>query len=256
MRLALEKWKMLVIAFREQPANWRHASRTAQCDKATAKKAWFDGYPERGLEPIQAMMEKDKGEKEALARAKSEVLRVEMEEFASNVRKDVRSQALEEYERTNRYLRAASATATATLVAVHRLQPTVQELGNLAPQLLMMIDKDLARNELSAVQAMNLLERIAAFTKSVAVTANEATQQGAKVFDVGRSRNSSDALINIEKAVVSEPFDPAEARRLAAELAEAALEAEELVNTPALKVLSNTLSDAGRSEEGDQQASA
>jgi len=172
------------------------------------------------------------------------------------VRKDVRSQALEEYERTNRYLRAASATATATLVAVHRLQPTVQELGNLAPQLLLMIEKDLARNELSAVQAMNLLERIAAFTKSVAVTANEATQQGAKVFDVGRSRNSSDALINIEKAVVAEPFDPAEARRLAAELAEAALEAEELVNTPALKVLSNTLSDAGRSEEGDQQASA
>jgi hypothetical protein len=74
------------------------------------------------------------------------------------------------------------------------------------------------------------------------------------VFDVGRSRNSSDALINIEKAVVAEPFDPAEAKRLAAELAEAALEAEELVNTPALKVLSNKLSEGEQGEQGAEGA--
>lgn len=249
MRLALEKWKMLVIAFREQPANWRNASRMACCDKLTAKKAWFDGYPDRGLKPIKEMVEGEREEKEALAKAKSEVLKIEMEEFASNVRKDVRAQALEEYERTNRYLRAASATATATLVAVHRLQPTVQELGNLAPQLLLMIEKDLAKGDLTASQAMNMLERIASFTKSVATTANEATAQGAKVFAVGQSRNSSDAIINIEKAVVSEPFDPAEAKRLAAELAEAALEAEELVNTPALKVLSSLNQQPQEEEE-------
>jgi len=237
MRLDEKKWQKLVIAFRDQPGNYKNAGREALCDRATAKKAWLEGSPAQGRKPIKEMVEEEQERKAELARVKAEAIRTETDAFAASLRGDVRQQALEEYERTNRYLRAASATATATLVATHRLQPVVQELGAMGPQLIEMIHKDLGREGLSAVAAMGLLERIAAFTKSVAAAAYAATQQGAKVFEVSRARTSSDALINIEKAVNVEPFDPAEAKRLAAELAEAALEMEAGEDGPVLNVI-------------------
>ncbi len=252
MRIEEKKWQKLVVAYREIPGNHKNACRFAECDRGTARKAWAVGWPESGKKAIQAILKEEEEERAAKAAAKAEVIKTEMDAFAASLRGDVRAQALEEYERTNRYLRAASATATATLAAAHKLMPVVQELGDLAPKLVEMVHRDLAMGDLNATQAVTLLEKMANFTKTVAAAANTATLQGAKVFEITKSRNSMDSILNIDKALSAEPFDPAEAKRLAAELAEAALEVEQYDpdGRPILNVIAGE--GGGDDQDGDE----
>lgn len=230
------KWARLIAAFRDQPGNFTNAAREAGITKETARKAWEAGYPKQNRKPIQQLMAMEANEREALARARADAVRTETEAFAAALRGEVRNHALEEYERTNQYLRAAAMTATSTLVAAHRLQPVVQELGALAPRLVESIHMEVTKGEVPAAQAMKLLEQIANFTKTVAAAANAATLQGAKVVEVSRARSGD--MGKMREAVVHEPFDANEAKRLAAELAEAAIEVEEsAAQGPALAVL-------------------
>jgi hypothetical protein len=224
-RLDERKWRKLIVAFRDKPGNMRNAAMEANVDRATAKKAWEVGYPEQHRKPIRVVIEEEVLERAALTKAHVESVKTETAAFAAALRGDVRANALEEYERTNQYLRAAAMTATSALVAAHRLQPVVQELSILAPRLVQIVNTELLEGETTAKQAMEILEKIASFTKAIAATSNAATLQGAKVVEVSRAR-AGDATINIKEAVASEPFDPNEAKRIAAELAEAALEVE------------------------------
>lgn len=126
-------------------------------------------------------------------------------------------------------------TATNTLMATHRLQPVVQELGALAGRLVESVYTEVTRGELSAAQSLNMLEKIAGFMKAMATTANAATMQGAKVVEISRQRQGD--MVNIvdsKTMVASEPFDVEEAKRLAEELAAAAMESE---GGPTLSVL-------------------
>ena len=223
-KITEQKWQKMVQAFRESPGNIKNAAREALVDRSTARKAWSMGYPTMNRKPIQQIVQQEQDDRAALARARADAVKTETEAFAAALRGEVRSNALEEYERTNQYLRAAAMTATSTLVAVHRMQPVVQELGALAPRLLETIHREIVQGEFSATQAMGLLERVASFTKAVAATANSATLQGAKVVEISMARNKVENIIDIKGAAQSEPFDVEEARRLAAELAEAALE--------------------------------
>lgn len=224
-RIDEARWKKLVAAFRDKPGNIRNASIKAGVDRDTAYRAWHEGYPNAHRRALKEVVEEAEADRVALAKIKAEAIKAETAAFAAALRGDVRSNALEEYERTNQYLRAASITATAALVATHRLHPVVQELGLLAPRLVDVVHKELVEGELTAKQAMEMLEKIASFTKAVAATSNSATLQGAKVVEVSRMR-AGDNIINIKESVGSEPFDPNEAKRIAAELAEAALEVE------------------------------
>lgn len=247
-QLEERKWKRLVVAFRDKPGNIRNAAREAAVDRETAQKAWNIGWPKQHRKPILAIIQQESEEREAMARARAEAVKTETQAFAASLRGDVRQNALEEYERTNQYLRAAAMTATSALVATHRLQPVVQELGSLAPRLVEVIHSELAQGEMSAKQAMEMLEKIAGFTKAVTATSNAATLQGAKVVEVARAR-AGDLTINIKEAVQSEPFDPNEAKRIAAELAEAALEVEAAASgIPLLSVVAGGADEKKASE--------
>ncbi len=252
MRIEERKWQKLLVAYREIPGNHKNACRFAECDRGTARKAWAVGWPESGKRAIQAILQEEEEAREAKAAAKAEVIKTEMDAFAASLRGDVRAQALEEYERTNRYLRAASATATATLVAAHNLMPVVKELGELAPKLVEMVHRDLGMGDVSASAAVTLLEKIANFTKTVAAAANTATLQGAKVFEITKARSSMDSIVNLDKALSAEPFDPVEAKRLAAELAEAALEVEQF--DPTGKPILNVIAGEAGSEDEEEEA--
>lgn len=257
MKLDEKKWQKLVQAFREKPGNILSAAKMVPCDRDTAKRAWLLGYPDRKKKPIQVMLEEEEAERAAKARMKAEVVRTEMDAFAATLRGDLRSQALEDWERTNRYLRAASATATATLVAVHRIQPAVNELAELAPELVGLIRKDIESGVLNGMQAVGMLDRVASVMKMVSSAAASAATQGAKVFEITKARGSADAMLNIDKAVGAEPFDPAEAKRLAAELAEAALEVEMFDGDgkPLMKVIAGEKAAEGEGEgEGEEEA--
>lgn len=224
-RLDERKWKTLVAAFRLKPGNMANAARMAGTDRATARNAWNEGNAKERRKPIKEIVEEEEKKRESLGAAKEEAIRTEMNAFAAALRGDVRQNALEEYERTNQYLRAAAMTATAALVATHRLQPVIQELGELAPKLVEVVHMEIVNGGVNGKMAIEWLERIASITKAVGATSNAATLQGAKVVEVSRQR-AGDLTINIKEAVDSEPFDPNEAKRIAAELAEAALEIE------------------------------
>lgn len=227
-------WQKLVNAFRDDPGNFRGASRIAKVDRQTARRAWCIGNPKMNRKPIQELLRLEEDERQALVKARSEAVRTETEAFAAALRKDVRDQALEEYERTSQYLKAAAMTATNTLVATHRLQPVVHELSGLAARLVEQVHAEVTRGELSAAQSLVMLEKIAGFMKSVAATSSSATMQGAKVVELSRQRNGEMVNVVDTKAALAEPFDAAEAKRLAEELAAAALDAE---GGPVLSVL-------------------
>lgn len=228
-------WQKLVNAFRDSPGNFRNASRVASVDRTTARKAWCVGYPKVNRKPIQEMLRVEEEERAALVRARAESVRTETEAFAAAMRKDVRGAALEEYERTGQYLKAAAMTATNTLVATHRLQPVVTELGSLAGRLVETVHREITQGEMSAPQALGMLEKIASIMKAVAATSNSATMQGAKVVELSRQRlGEMNGVVEQKAMMSSEPFDAAEARRLAEELAAAAEDAD---GGPVLSVL-------------------
>ncbi len=244
-RLDDRKWRLLVAAFRAKPGNISHAAREAGTDRETAHKAWHLGNEREGRLSIKEILEEEDKSRRSLTQAREEAIRTETEAFAASLRGDVRANALEEYERTNQYLRAAAMTATSALVATHRLQPVVQELGMLAPKLVEVVHTELMGGGMNGKQAMEMLEKIAAFTKAVAATSNSATLQGAKVVEVARAR-AGDVTINIKEAVDSEPFDPNEAKRIAAELAEAAMEVEAAgEGVPVLSVVPSSKVEVG-----------
>lgn len=227
-------WK-LVEAFRDKPGNFLHAAKFAETSRETARKAWREGWPRLKRQAIQVLIERELEEEQALQRTKELAIRTETEAFAAALRGDVRQGALDEYERTNQYLKAATVTATTALVECHKLQPVVRDLTDLAPVLVEKVREGL--DGVSPEQALRILEKMANFAKSITATTYAATQQGAKVVEVQRARSAElqQAVINVQANVV-EPVDVGEAARLAAELAEAAQEAA-LAGGPALSVV-------------------
>lgn len=227
----------MLAAYRDKPGDHSHASRVAGCKRTTAKKGWEVGWPLSGLKAIRDVIEEGREEELLREKAKQKAIADETEAFAAALRGEVRNNALEEYERTNQYVRAAAMTATAALVAAHRLQPVVQELGAMAPMLVEKVHAEVMEGSLNGKEAMRLLQQIAEFTKTVGMVASTATIQGAKVVEVTRARSGD--VLKIKEAVVNEPFDSTEAKRLAAELAEAVLEVEaQAEEGPALVVVS------------------
>ena len=176
--LTEKKWRMLLGAYKEMPGNNSNAARVAKVDRGTAKEAWEVGWPEHGWRAIRDLVSEEREAALAVEQAKQAAIRDETEAFAAALRGEVRNNALEEYERTNQYIRAAAMTATAALVAAHRLQPVVQELGAMAPMLVEKVHEEVMSGEVSGKEAMRLLQQIAEFTKQVGLIAVNATSRG------------------------------------------------------------------------------
>jgi hypothetical protein len=228
-------WKM-VEAFRDKPGNVRHVAKMVGVDRDTARKAWREGWPRLKRVPIQVLIEREMEEEQALKRTREIAIRTETEAFAAALRGDVRKEALDEYERTSQYLRAASVTATSALAECHQLQKVVRGLMELAPQLVAKVVEGV--DDMSPADALRALERLSLLGKQIALTTYAATQQGAKVVEVQRARSADlqQAVISVQATAV-EPVDAHEAARLAAELAEAAQEAAAAVEAgPQLSV--------------------
>lgn len=239
-------WKM-VEAFREKPGNMRHVSKVVGVDRDTARKAWREGWPRLKRQPIQVVIERELEEERALQRTRELAIRTETEAFAAALRGDVRQNALDEYERTSQYLRAATVTATSALAECHKLQAVVRELTELAPMLAAKVIEGV--EDMGPAEALRTLDKLAMLGKQITLTTYAATQQGAKVTEVQRARSADlqQAVINVQASAV-EPVDAAEAARLAAELAEAAQEAAAAVEAgPQLSVLKG-----GGEEEGSE----
>lgn len=230
------QWKALVTSFREQPDNIRAAAQKAGVKWVKARQAWERGFP--AMDPpkpsIRAMMDQEAADKAA----REAIIRTETEAFAATLRGDVRTEALDQYQRTTIMVKNATITANNALSAVAKLNQVASDLAALAPKLTEKIKAAVEQDELDPVQALAALEKISGFAHKVTATSNAATSQGAKAVEVERLLKGDATSIIGVKETMAEPVSADEAKRLAAELAEAAQEAEAAANgQPDLKVL-------------------
>lgn len=70
-----EDYQRMLDAFRSAPGNYSHASKLANCWHGTCKKAWNDGWPKQGMDPIKEVLYQE----QRAARAALEVSRREGE---------------------------------------------------------------------------------------------------------------------------------------------------------------------------------
>lgn len=232
--IPVEAWHKLLAAFREKPGNYRHAAIAAKIDQRTAKKGWLEGWPHFKRAPISQILQREAEENAQ----KAAIIKSETEAFAAALRGDARTEALDQYQRTARMVKAATITANNALSAVGKLNQVASDLAEMAPQLVAKIRDAVNRDELDPVQALIALEKISGFAHKVTATSNAATSQGAKAVEVERLMKGDATSIIGVKETLAEPVSAEEAKRLAAELAEAAQEAEAAASgQPDLKVL-------------------
>lgn len=231
-----EKWLALVNAFRIKPGSVNHAAKVAKTTRKTAHRAWESGYPD--MIPIRLPIKVILQQEEEAQRAKVAQVVNETEAFAAALRDDVRNDALDQYQRTTRMVKAATITANNALASVGQLNKVAAALAELAPRLAERIKEAVQQDELDPIQALAALEKISNFTQKITATSNAATTQGAKAVEVERLLKGDATSIIGVKETLAEPISAEEAKRLAAELAEAANEAEVAAGgQPALQVL-------------------
>jgi len=191
--------------------------------------------------PIKVILEREA----AATVAKEEAIQSETEAFAATLRGDARNEALDQYQRTARMVKSATITANNALAAVSKLNQVAAALAELAPRLADRVREAVQQDELDPAQALAALEKISNFAQKITATSNAATSQGAKAVEVERLMKGDATSIIGVKETLAEPVSAEEAKRLAAELAEAANEAEAATGQqPNLQVLSGGAQEA------------
>jgi hypothetical protein len=105
MAVTDKTYEELVRAFRTAPGNCSHASRLAKVDRATAKRAWERGWPDK--RPIEALLQQEAAELKAAAEEKARIVRTETEAFALSLRAETRDDALAAHEQEGKLVKAA-----------------------------------------------------------------------------------------------------------------------------------------------------
>ena len=120
----------LLAAFREKPARFAAAGRWAKCDERTAKRAWFEGWPELGYAPILKALESEKEKALAeLSRREAETRR-QLAEADAETRNAAVEQALKARAEVGEVLKGARAVALGNLAAIARITPGILLLAD------------------------------------------------------------------------------------------------------------------------------
>lgn len=231
-----DEWLSLVSAFRKYPGSKNIVAKALKMTWYKTNRAWEHGFPDMHppKEPIKVILEREA----AATAAKESIIQSETEAFAATLRGDARNEALDQYQRTARMVKAATVTANNALAAVSKLNQVAAALAELAPRLADRVREAVQQDELDPAQALAALEKISNFAQKITATSNAATSQGAKAVEVERLLKGDATSIIGVKETLAEPVSAEEAKRLAAELAEAANEAEVAASgQPALQVL-------------------
>lgn len=173
VRVDQERYDAMVDSYRDTPGNFRACSRTTGVDRRTAKKAWEDGWPGRGLEPIKIVIEQ---EQDAARARLHDARKAELEALAKqNVQAQVETRAMAKIDAVE------SRTEEARMVRVARsntisLMESVQDMLEGAKELAaaMKTEISITAGEVASKpgQAVALFQAIASTTKQ----ANEAAK--------------------------------------------------------------------------------
>jgi hypothetical protein len=164
-----EKYDAMVGAYRQAPANVRGCARAASVDRRTARKAWHEGWPERGLRPIREVLnEEQQAARARLAKLREAELATLAEQQAGNAQID-RARAEDDA--------VTSRTEEARMVRASRhnamgLMASVQRLLRGATKLAERVEEEIATVELKPGAAAALFREIASTTRQ----ANEAAR--------------------------------------------------------------------------------
>lgn len=124
-RITQNLYDKLTDAYREHPAEHLLASRRSLCQRATAKKAWFLGWPQKGFRPIQTIIQE---ERQAAAASARDAAKRQADE-ATSVREKARLENIEVLAQERQMLKAARSDVLASLVIAAEVVPAMRQVA-------------------------------------------------------------------------------------------------------------------------------
>jgi len=197
-------YEKITAALRELPGQFSGAARRAGVHKRTVKKAWEDGWPERGLAPIRNILD----EEQRAARARLAALRErELQDISSqqihNENKQaarVVEDAILQREEEAKMVRGSRHAAMALLGIVQRLEKAGLQLAE-------RVESRIAMAELSPKEAASIFRDITSMTKSAIEAAHTAQAmersllgEPEKIIGVALNVSASDAAHEMDMA--------------------------------------------------------
>ena len=191
-------------ALRELPGMFPEAARRAGVCKNTVSKAWFDGWPGRGLRPIKIIIE----EEQSAARARLAALRerelqdIAVQQVHNENKQETRvvQDAILQREEEAKMVRGSRHAAMALLGIVQRLEKAGLQLAE-------RVEAKIAMAELSPREAAQLFRDITSMTKSAIDAAHTAQAmersllgEPEKIIGVALNVSASDAAKEMDMA--------------------------------------------------------
>lgn len=176
-RIDQEFYDLLLEAFRRAPGVLARAANAASCDTRTAKRAWVEGWPDRGFRPINEVVEEEMSA--ARARLKdvrsSEIAEANREKERVNERNSVaaRDDAITSRTEEAQTVRAARHNSMALLLTTQRMLRAGSKLAE-------SIESEIANSKMNPARAM-------AFFQAMASTARQANETAKLAIAMERS---------------------------------------------------------------------
>lgn len=123
-------YDQLLAAFRERPGEFAPAGRRAICDERTAKRAWFQGWPELGFPPIIKALEAEQEKARAEMQRREIETKLAMDRADEETRNAAVAQALKARAEVGEVLKGARAVALGNLAAIARITPGILLLAD------------------------------------------------------------------------------------------------------------------------------
>ena len=194
----------LVEAYRHEPGNKTHAARVAEVDRRTATKAWLEGWPKLGFDPIQKTIEDEQKAARALLIEKradqdaEQKLAREREVQATEIA--AKNDAIASRSEEAQTVRAARHNAMGLLAVTAQILRGANKLAK-------HVEAEIEHMELKPQQAIALFQSIASTARQANETAKiaismERTLLGEpdKIIGVEITMNEREALREIDLA--------------------------------------------------------
>jgi len=167
-RITPEFYNELLAAYRQHPGVFARAARLVGCDTRTAKKAWAEGWPDKGLDPIQEVVE----DEQAAARARLKEQRAA--ELAEQQRAAEREQERRDMAAVDDAIAARAEEAQTVRAARHNsmaLLITTQRMLRAGAKLADRIENEVAEQTIKPANAIALFQAMASTARQANETA-------------------------------------------------------------------------------------
>lgn len=164
----------IVDAFREDPGNYSAAAKRAGIGRNTAKRAWNDGWPDKGFPPVEKTLELEQLEarkdRAAADEARIDELREDQTVTDAAIRAKARRDAIRARGEEGRMVKAARVSAINLLESAQKITASINDIAPKVAQAVREIELEGATvKEIDAIG--RILWRLSISTRAGAATA-------------------------------------------------------------------------------------